>query len=201
MWPAPTGIFGLIVPRHRTNTDRGCPVSRFARLSRCCSASSVSVTHHASSPRSASHGRNQLTSNPVEYVPRYSRTVSARAEDTAPRPRAEGGSACIAATRPPIRRGATRERIDSLDGWCRARAWVPVPHRVRRMVRRRDAGPPAVARPRGALVDCRVRRRSPEVARIIALLLQAAADSAAQLAEQLSPFERLWKYVALVATS
>jgi len=25
----------------------------------------------------------------------------------------------MAATRPPIRRGATRERIDSLDGWCR----------------------------------------------------------------------------------
>ena len=35
MWPAPAGILGLIVPRHRTNTDRGCPVSCFARLSRC----------------------------------------------------------------------------------------------------------------------------------------------------------------------
>jgi membrane protein DedA with SNARE-associated domain len=57
-----------------------------------------------------------------------------------------------------------------------------------------------VAGSRCAPVDSATVDDHRRVARILALLLQAA-DSAAQLAEPLSPFERLWKYVALGATS
>jgi len=57
-----------------------------------------------------------------------------------------------------------------------------------------------VARRRCAPVDCPSHHRHRRVARILALLLQAA-ESAGQYAQYLSPVQRLWKYVALGLTS
>ena len=53
---------------------------------------------------------------------------------------------------------------------------------------------------RCAPVDCPSHDRHRRVARILALLLQAA-ESAGQYAQYLSPVQRLWKYVALGLTS
>jgi membrane protein DedA with SNARE-associated domain len=66
--------------------------------------------------------------------------------------------------------------------------------------RRRRADVVPVARRRYAPVDCRSHDRHRRVARILALLLQAA-ETASQYADYLSPIQRLWKYVALGLTS